>query len=280
MKFSSRQFPTTQPKARLFPVHEKSSRKIERHLVLGITFAIALLFIYHLSSERGAFRVKQIAVSGSNRYTRTEIIAALGLSHRQSNVHTISESEIEKRIKQKLSYIKQANISKSVVKRSLTIEITERKPVALLKDPKNSEIRFVLVDLDGYMLEYTSSSQAADAIVTIIGDGQQLPGLGNQIDSDGVQLALKVIRVALSLTTKIVSALRTIDANQPDKITLQFSNLPVVWLSSDLIETKLYHVGLFMKNRTTLMKKGQKTSNPLNGYLDARFEDAVYWGGR
>ncbi|MCZ6680375.1 MAG: FtsQ-type POTRA domain-containing protein [Candidatus Poribacteria bacterium] len=277
MKLSSRQY-AIQPKIRPFPERQNAVRRARRRFVLGITSVIAVLFIYHLSSTHGFFQVKHIAVSGSNRYTPTEIIAASGLSPRQRNVHTISTAEIENRLKRELSYIKQANISKSVVKRSLKIEVTEREAVALLEYLQNSRIRFVLVDLEGYVLEYVESPQPAKGTVTIIGDRRQLPQLGSQVYSDEVQLALKVLRTAIDLTPDIVPTLHTIDANQPDKITLQFSNLPVVWISSDRIETEIYHISLFMKHRATVVSTGQRHSNSLSGYIDARFEGAIYWG--
>jgi cell division septal protein FtsQ len=272
---SSNQF-----KARLIAVPEKSPRRAGRYLIIGITCVIGLLFIHYLTLKVGFFRVKQISVSGNEHYTQKEVIAALDLSSRQSDVHTISRSAIEQRLKQKLSYVKQAHLSKSILKRSLMLEITEREPVALLKYPENSPIRFVLVDLEGYVLEYVESLPASSSIVTIISTEQQVPSVGDRVDSDSVQLALNVLNLALSLAPEIVSTLQTIDTNRSDKITLRFSNLPIVWVSSDFIQTGIYHISLFIKNQTMLVEKGQRTSNPLNGYLDARFKDAIYWGGR
>jgi hypothetical protein len=272
---SSNQF-----KARLIAVPEKSPRRAGRYLIIGITCVIGLLFIHYLTLKVGFFRVKQISVSGNEHYTQKEVIAALDLSSRQSDVHTISRSAIEQRLKQKLSYVKQAHLSKSILKRSLTLEITEREPVALLKYPDSSPIRFVLVDLEGYVLEYMESLPASNSIVTIISTDQQVHSVGDRVDSDSVQLALNVLNLALSLAPEIVSTLQTIDTNRLDKITLQFSNLPIVWVSSDFIQTGIYHISLFIKNQTMLVEKGQRTSNPLNGYLDARFKDAIYWGGR
>jgi hypothetical protein len=272
---SSNQF-----KARLIAVPEKSPRRAGRYLIIGITCVIGLLFIHYLTLKVGFFRVKQISVSGNEHYTQKEVIAALDLSSRQSDVHTISRSVVEQQLKQKLSYVKQAHLSKSILKRSLTLEITEREPVALLKYPENSPIRFVLVDLEGYVLEYMESLPASNSIVTIISTDQQVHSVGDRVDSDSVQLALNVLKLALSLAPEIVPTLQTIDTNRPDKITLQFSNLPIVWVSSDFIQTGIYHISLFIKNQTMLVEKGQRTSNPLNGYLDARFKDAIYWGGR
>ena len=272
---SSNQF-----KARLIAAPEKSPRRAGRYLIIGITCVIGLLFIHDLTLKVGFLRVRQISVSGNEHYTQKEVIAALDLSSRRSDVHTISRSVVEQRLKQKLSYVKQAHISKSILKRSLTLEITEREPVALLKYPEKSSIRSVLVDLEGYVLEYIESLPASNSIVTIISADQQVPSVGDRVDADSVQLALNVLNLVLSLAPEIVPMLQTIDANRPDKITLQFSNLPIVWISSDFIQTSIYHISLFIKNQTILMEKGQHTSNPLDGYLDARFKDAIYWGGR
>ncbi len=279
MQFSSCQS-SGQFKARLVLAPEQPPRRVRRYLIIGLTCVIGLLFIHYLTLEVGLFRVKQISVSGNARYTQKEVIAALDLSSRQSDVHTISRSVIEQRLKQKLSYVKQAHLSKSILKRSLTLEITEREPVALLEYPENSPIRFVLVDLEGYVLEYINSFPASSSIVTIISAERHVPRVGDRVDSDSVQLALNVLNLALSLAPEIIPTLQTIETNPPDEIILQFSNLPIVWISSDFIETGLYHIGLFIRNQTMLMEQGQHTSNPLDGYLDARFKDAIYWGGQ
>ena len=279
MQSSSRQF-SNQFKVRLIPAPEESPCHVGRYFIIGIACVIGLLFAHYLTSQVGFFRVKQIAISGNKHYTQKEVIAALDLSARQSDVHTISRSAIEQRLKQKLSYVKQAHISKSILKRSLTLEITEREPIALLKYPGHSPMRFALVDLEGHVLEYIESLSIPSSTVTIIGLGQQVPSVGNRVSSDSVQLALNVLNLGLSIAPEIVPTLQTIDANRPDKITLQFSNFPIVWISSDFIKTGIYHISLFMKDQAILTEKGQHTSNPLNGYLDARFEDAIYWGGR
>ncbi len=275
LRYSSDQF-----KARLISVPEKSSPHIGRYLMIGITCVVGLLFIHYLTLKAGFFHVKQISISGNEHYTQKEVIAALNLNPRQSDVRTISGAAIEQRLKQKLSYVKQAHISKSILRRSLTLEITEREPVALLKYPEDSRVRFALVDLEGYVLEHIELLAISNSIVTVINNERQLSNVGDREDAGSVQLALNVLKSVLSLVPEVVPTLQTIDANQSDKIILQFSNLPIVWISSDSIDTGIYHINLFMKNQTIPTGKGQHTSNPLDGYLDARFKDAIYWGGR
>jgi cell division septal protein FtsQ len=278
MQFSLRQF-STRSKERLPPEDRETPRQVKRWFAIGVTSVIVLLFVYHATSAGGFLGVKQISISGINHYTQEDIeIAALGLNPNRSNVHTISEQAVESRLKQ-LIYVKRADISKNVVTRSLTIQIIEREPVALLKYRVNRNIHFLLVDLDGYVLEYRGT-QASDRIVTIVGDGGQLPKLGSQVDSEGVQLALRLLRSALGLIPESVSRLRIIDANQPEKIALQLDDLPVAWLSYDLIEIGLYHLNQLLKNQTTILKKRNRTAKDLGGYLDTRFEDAIYWGDK
>ena len=279
MQSSSRQF-SNKFKARVIQAPEKPPCLVGRYLIIGLTCVIGLLFIHYLTTKSGFFRVKRVSVAGNEHYTQKEVIAALDFSPRQSDVHTISGVAVEQRLKQKLSYVKQAHISKSILKRSLTLEITEREPVALLKYPEKSRVRYVLVDLEGYVLEYIESLSVPSSIVTIICTERRIPNVGNRVDSDSVQLALNVLNLVLSLVPEIVPTLQTIDANRPDKIALQFNNIPMVWISSDFIKSGVYHISLFMKNQVMLMETGQHTSNPLNGYLDARFKDAIYWGGQ
>ena len=279
MRISSRKLSNQHPKR-----YPKLERKSWRIFTWAVVFTVGVLFIYHFISEQGFLSVKQIAIAGNTHYTQTEIITASGLNYQRDNVHTISARQIERELKQKLSYVKNADISKNVMKRSLTIQITEREPAAVLKYYLNGGLLFVLVDFEGYVLEYkySSSPQAPDAIVTIIGAGQQISELqlGNRVFSDHVQLALKVLRVAVNLSPEMVSGLYTIDANQPDKITLQFDNLPVVWLASDFIEAGLHHIDLFFKQQRIILQKRKPTSNRLGDYLDARFKDAIYWGNK
>ena len=89
MQFSSCQS-SSQFKARLVSAPEQPPRRVGRYLIIGITCVIGLLFIHYLTLKVGFLRVKQISVSGTERYTQKEVIAALDLRSRQSDVHTLS----------------------------------------------------------------------------------------------------------------------------------------------------------------------------------------------
>ena len=272
---------STQRKVWLHPENGDSRLQVKRRFAIGMTFITVLSFIYFITSERDIFdvRAKNVSVFGNEHPEKSDFLAALGLTPEQSNV---PEQETEDRIKRRLPYVKKADFSKSgVVKPNLTVQKTERKPIALLKYHLNREARFFQVDSEGYVLKDIDTPQASDTLVTIVADGQgQLPKLSSQVNLEDVQLALRVLRSAQSLTPEIVTKLRTINAMQPEKIILHLDDLPVVWLSSDLIETGLYHIDLFLKTRTTIVKHKKQGSHSMKGYLDARFQDAIYWGGK
>ena len=229
---------STRKKVWLHPENENSRFKVKRRFAIGMTFVTVLAFIYFITSERDFFdvRAKNVSVLGDH-----------------------------------------SNTSKSgVAKPKLNAEKLKRKPIALLKYHLNHKVRFLQVDLDGYILDI-DAPPPSDSSVTIVADTRrQLPEPHTKVHSEGVQLALRVLRSVQSSTPEIASKLRTIDANQPDKITLQLDDSTVVWLSVNLLKTGLNNINLFLKNRTTVVK--QKKRNRKKTYLDARFEDAIYLG--
>ena len=229
-----------QRKVWLHAEHGKSRFKVKRRFAIVVTFVTVLAFIYFITSERDFFDV------------RAKNVSVLGEHSDPSNSH--------------------------VARPKQSVQNAKGKPIVLLKYHLNHENRTLKVDSDGYILEFIDSPQDTDASVTIVADKQQkLPEPGTQVISDGVQLGLRVLRFARSSTPEIASKLRTIDANQPEKIILQLDDdLPVVWLSSDLIETGLNNIEIFLKNQTTIVK--QKKRNRKKAYLDARFEEAIYLG--
>ena len=249
------------------------NRKIGRWFVFVILFVILLPFI----SEKGLFRVQEISLSGNYYCTESDIYAIV--DSQRDNVLTLAAKEIETNLKRRLTYLKQVHISKNVVRRSLDIQITEREPFALLKCRLSDSVRYVLVDLEGYVLEYKQLSQVADAIVVIVADTPELPELGDRVRSDPVQLGLRVMRSAFSQAPEVASRFRSIDAKRLQKIVLQLDELPTIWLGSDSIEMGLHHIRLFLEQRKASSNTGKPNSNYLDGYLDVRFEDAIYRGG-
>ncbi len=232
---------SAQRKVWLRPEHGISRFQVKRRFAIGLTFVTVLAFIYFITSERDFFdvRAKNVSVLGDH-----------------SNASNGSEGKPNRN----------------------DGENTKEKPWALLKYNMNHEVRFLQVDVDGYVMRFIDSPKAANSSVTIVAHTQgQLPEPDTYIYSEHVQLALRVLRTVLNLTPEIAARIRTIDANNPEKITLQLDGgLPVVWLSSDLVETGLNNIDLFLKNRTEVVK--QKNRNRRKAYLDARFADAIYLG--
>lgn len=231
---------STQRKVWLPPENGVSRFQVKRRFAIGLTFVTVLAFIYFVTSERDFFDV------------RAKNVSVLGEHSNNSNGSAAEPTRNGRNAKE--------------------------KPSALLKYNLNRELRFLQVDVDGYAMKYIDSPQDADTSVTIVAHPQgQLPEPDRLVISEDVQLALRVLRTVLSSTPEIAARIRTIDAIHPEKIIIQLNGgLPVIWLSSDLVETGLKNIDLFLKNRTTVVK--QKKRDRSKAYLDARFADAVYLG--
>ncbi len=258
----------------------EGKRKVRPWFAFIMIFSILLPLIaiwLPLMDKKSLFRVRKVSLSGNYYCTHGEIYAIL--ENQESNVLTFSEQEIERRLEQELNYVKQVHISKSVVNRSLDIHVTERKPYVYLRYRLSGGVRFVLVDREGYVLEYSDEPRASDAIAIIVADRQRLPELGDRVRSDAVRLGLVVLHSISGAATGISSGLRTIDAKHPHKIILQFEELPKVWLASDSIGLGLRYIDLFLKQGIHTTNTGKPNSNDPNGYLDVRFEGAIYRGG-
>ena len=97
-------------------------------------------------------------------YTDLQIYNTLG--KQLQNIVTDSEEQTATYLKEKLSYIKDAHITKHVMKRMLTIEITERNPFALLRvdstDSKNHS--FFLVDNEAHVLKHIETAVTGPSI--------------------------------------------------------------------------------------------------------------------
>ena len=216
------------------------------------------------------------------------------------NIVTDSEGQTENYLKENLSYIKEANVSKHVMKRLFTIEITEREPFALLrfyeglKNPPvlgtrtDQDCSFFLLDVDAHILEHVAVGEMGvpadkrfQGMVMFIAAGDKRPKVGTVVQTSGVPLAAKVLRSALLQQPELARQIETIDANRPQQIKMQIETLPIpVWIASDAIEPGLHHITLLLKQHSgrvlELLEAHPDATQP---YLDARFEDSIYLGG-
>ena len=233
-----------------------------------------------------------LELSGNMHYTDLQIYDALG--KQLQNIVTDSEERTVNYLKENLSYIKDVSVTKHVMKRLLTIEITEREPFAILRFDSTADVpvdrngSFFLVDREGHVLKHIDRQEAGPLIPEPFGEmvvlkvrADEIPKVGTAIKMPEVVLGLEVLKIALLRERTLVTQIESIDAGDSQKIKLQLDAFPVsVWLAADTIELGLHHIALFLKHRKTeVLKLIRESSVEVQPYLDARFQDTMYLGG-
>ncbi len=302
------------PSHRIFkPRQIRTPKYRARRIIILGTLLITLLFLAKLLLGLFDFERVQVSIAlfGNSHYTEGQIYDVLG--ENLDNIVTDSEAQTAAYLKENMSYIEEAHVSRSFVKRQLTIEITERKPYArvnhiLLKHAKSESTlqkvarrkksnAFFLIDEAGYVLESITPEKYNDMIL-IIDEGIQVPEIGKQIRTGTTQLGIGILKLARSREPELSKYLKTVDARVSQQIEIDIGNLPMpVWIAADSIERGLHHIGIFVKQKglLTLQREIQmskantfmktRAGNKENllpekyTYLDARYEDTLYLRG-
>ena len=269
-------------------------RRVLFSIAIVLTFAfIAKIVLSFFGTEYVSFEL-----SGNVHYTEVQIYDIL--AEQLDNIVTDSEERTENYLKENLSYIKEAHISKQVMKRLFTIEITEREPFVLLrfyegsKNPPapgtnaDQESSFFLLDADTHVLERIDVGEMGvpvdkqfQGMVTLIAAGDKPPRVGTMVQTSGVPMATEVLKSAMLQQPGLATQIKTIDASGTQQIKIQIKTLPVpVWIATDAIETGLRHVMLLLKqHRNRILELLNAQPDATQPYLDARFEDSIYLGG-
>ena len=271
-----------------------------RRLIVFIAVTVTLAF--GGKTLLNFFRVEHVTleVSGNVHYTERAIYDVLGAN--LDNIVTESEERAATYLKENLSYIKDARISKHLMKRVLTIEVTERAPFARLQfsasHDNSVETQFFLLDREGYVLESIVAESSAVDAVTLLAEGDAFPVVGTAVQTPAVVLGLDVLEQVLRRDTPFVKQVKRIDARDAQRIQLQLGEHGGVqaWIAADAIARGLHYTELFLRQESGWAKGRQST--PLSTgsgelvdgsrrmpteqetwtYLDARFEDAIYLG--
>lgn len=266
------------------------------YLLRRVVFIVAIVLTFSFIGKAvlSFFSAEYVSLelSGNMHYTDLQIYDALG--KQLQNIVTDSEEQTANYLKENLSYIKDARITKQVMKRLLTIEITEREPFAILRFdfttdvPADQNGSFFLVDSEGHVLKHIDRQETAPRIpeqfremVVLKARTDKMPKVGTAIKMPEVVLGLEVLKTALLRERNLSTQIDSIDASDSRKIKLQLDALPVsVWLAADTIELGLHHIALFLKHRKTeVLKLIRESSAEVQPYLDARFQDTMYLGG-
>ena len=272
--------------------HTNNNIYLLRRFVFTAALVLTLAFIGKIVLSFFGAEYVSLELSGNIHYTDVQVYDALG--KQLQNIVTDSEDQTSNYLKQNLSYIKDANVTKHVMKRMLTIEITEREPFALLrveptvKDSVHSDSSFFLVDGEGHVLKRIENGdtnpQRAEQfreMVVLRAVREALPKVGTTVRMSEVALGLEVLKTALLQQRNLATQIESIDASDSQKIKLQLRAFPVsVWLAADAIESGLHYIALFLKqHKNQALQLIQENSAETQPYLDARFQDTIYLGG-
>jgi hypothetical protein len=263
-----------------------------RRVVLIVAVVLTLSFIGKIVLSFFGAEYVSLELSGNMHYTDVQIYDALG--EQLQNIVTDSEEQTAIYLKKNLSYIKDAQVTKHVMKRMLTIEITEREPFALLRidatanTSVNRDSSFFLVDGVGYVLKHIEKedvrpqmSEQFGEMVVLKAVSDELPRVSAAVGMSEVVLGLEIFKAALLQERNLATQIESINVSDSQKIRLQLDDFPVsVWLAADAIELGLHHIALFLKqHKTQVLKLIRENSLETQPYLDARFQDTVYLGG-
>ena len=263
-----------------------------RRVVFILAVVLTLAFIGKIVLSFFGAEYVSLELSGNMHYTDVQIYDALG--EQLQNIVTDSEEQTSIYLKKHLSYIKDAHVTKHVMKRMLTIEITERDPFVRLRvDPAanaslNRECSFFLVDREGHVLKHIDTegtnpqiSEQLGRMLILRAFSDELPKVGTAVGMPEVTLGLEILKTALLHERNLATQIESIDASDPQKIKLQIDAFPVsVWLAADAIELGLHHIALFLKqHKSQVLQLIRENSGETQPYLDVRFQDTVYLGG-
>ena len=263
-----------------------------RRIVFVLAVVLTLSFIGKIVLSFFGAEYVSLELSGNMHYTDVQIYDALG--EQLQNIVTDSEEQTSIYLKKHLSYIKDAHVTKHVMKRMLTIEITEREPFVRLRVDStantavNGDSSFFLVDSEGHVLKHIDKADTNPQIseqfgkrVVLRAVSDELPKVGAVVGMPEVALGLEILKTALLQERNLATQIESIDASDPQKIKLQLDAFPVsVWFAADAIELGLHHIALFVEqHKSQVLQLIRENSVETQPYLDARFQDTVYLGG-
>ncbi len=298
--------------ARRLGKHPNAKIYMWRRIILVIAILVTLSFAGKIVLGFFSAEYVSLELSGNIHYTDVQIYDVLG--EKLENIVTDSEEQTADYLKENLSYINEVHVVKHVMKRILTIEVTEREPFALLgfgnisqisqshifsvqmlgnkpstvSVPLNGDISFFLIDSEGHVLKNIEvketgqwrSEDLEEMAILSVGSNEP-PRIGAAVQSSEVKLGLKVLKAALLQEPALAAQIRIIDASDFQKIKIQIDALPVpVWLAGDAIESGLHHTALLLKqHKTRILELIDEIPSARKPYLDVRYPDTLYLGG-
>lgn len=126
-------------------VGKKEKKRRNRFKMVCAILVFAAIAAFLLSPF---FNIKTIYVDGYNMVSKESIITKSGIQ-KGSNIFKINIKKTKESVKA-ISYVKDVHISRNIIKKDITVKITERKPIGFIKSGTGS----CLIDNEGRILEF------------------------------------------------------------------------------------------------------------------------------
>lgn len=219
---------------------ERRKKIRRRRLIISLIFLlVAALVVLAVMCLTVLFPVLNVEAKGSEIYTSSELISASGINE-ETNLFTVSEKQIEEKIKAKLPYVDTVTLKREIPD-TINLYITDATEYACIKI---DEIYFVLSE-SGFVL---NSYEEIPENTFFINAGEAQCKVGTQIlykDSRAAELSQKIAKLLHESDIKINS----IDVTNMVGITVRVCDKFDVKLGTEEnLDKKILHLGGMIKS--------------------------------
>lgn len=211
---------------------QKKARR-KRLKICFIFFLIAALITLAVMCFTVFFPIKRISVSGSQIYSKAEIIKASGLSTKD-NLFVVSEEKLEQNIRKKLPYIDSVSLKRNLPD-AVVLTITDAKEYSCIEVAQ----KYYIISQSGYVLK--EQSESPKNVFKIITSGAKCE-IGKMIEYKNQAESELVVTLIELLENKNIN-IDTIDVSNILSLTIIVEDNFIVKIGTDeYLEQKIAHL--------------------------------------
>lgn len=211
---------------------QKRARR-KRLKICFIFFLIASLITLAIMSFTVFFPIKRISVSGSQIYSKAEIIKASGLST-DDNLFVVSEEKIEQSIRKKLPYIDSVSLKRNLPD-AVVLTVKDAKEYSCIEVAQ----KYYIISQSGYVLK--EQSESPENVFKIITSGAKceiakMVEYKSQVESELVATMVQLLEnKGINIDSVDVSSALNLTVNVEDKFVVKMG-------TDEFLEQKIAHL--------------------------------------
>ncbi len=219
---------------------ERRKKIVKRRLIISFVFLLVITaIVLAIMCLTVFFPILNVNASGSQIYTASQIVKASGINE-NSNIFTVSEKEIEKKIKAKLPYVDKVTLKRELPD-TVSLKISDAREYAAIgvKD------LYYVISESGFVL---NSYEEIPENTFLINAGNASCKVGDTItfeDAKAQQLAFRLAEALQKSEIKI----NAIDVTNTVSITARVCDrFDVKFGTEENLEKKILHLGGMIKS--------------------------------